>query len=540
MRSLFLAFVAGWFVYGTATAQEVPSGEGETVSQPATSSAPVSVVAAEEQVAFDEAGTVFVLDNNLRTRYGLFPDIAGFRQAILFKKDDAYELALITETGDQRVPLSAEQVAAIRNKIAATMITAEPEKSPALEPVDKAEISTPSPLPRKRPLYDETAGFAPFLAYTTITAGLYGAAFPFIFGGSDAHWALYPGISFLTAGATFGLAYYLGRDAEITRGMAFGAAEGAARGAVDGMLLWWLIGGSLNLVAAEGGEEREESDLGINAETYFRLFFASSILASMAEYGLGMWYGKWSGATGGQMRMLGVGSNLGYLTMLELLSTSLDKDFIKDNRGVERIVPASMVAGGIGGLFLGHALNGWDRYTEGDAALFYTGIALGTYLPVSILVTARSEKARIYTGLMLPGTIGGAVASYFLLKGLDFSDIDAFLFDLGVLAGGLTTTGIGYIAIAAAKANGETPWLATLSSIGLFSGYAVMYIVFRDQAMKQAVAEDARSGWRFHLNPAGVMTALVRPPATSLRSEEDFRILRELPTSPIVSVEYRW
>ncbi len=522
------------------SAPEPPSTETISLPQPEPVP-PVTVVAEEEQVAFDEAGTVLVLDANLRTRYGLFPDIVGFRQALLFKKGDAYELALTADEGDRRVPLSAEQVAAIRGKIAKIDAAAKPAEPPILVPVDETKLAAPSPLPKKRPLYDESAGFAPFLTYTTLYAGLYGLSFPFVFGGSDAHWALYPGIGFLSAGTAFGLGYYLGRDAEMTRGMALGAGEGGWRGAIDGMLLWWLVAGSIRVVEYEDGSKKKKTDIGINdVETYFRLFFASSVLVSMAEYGLGMWYGKWSGATGGQMRMLGLGSNFGYLTMLELLSTSLNEDFISDNRGIERLIPACMLAGGVGGLFLGHALNGLDRYTEGDASLFYTGLALGTYLPVSILVTARAEEWRLYTGLMIPGTIGGAVASYFLLKGLDFSDLDAFLFDLGVLAGGLTTTGIGYIAIAAAKVDNGGSWLASLSSIGLFSGYAVMYVLFRDKGLRQAAQEDSRLGWRFHLNPAGIVTALVRPPAASPRSEEDIRILRETPAAPIVSLEYRW
>ncbi len=545
-------FLGVLFAVWAVSAQE-PLGSAPDATTPEPSPEPTApatepeavpsleVVVQEEQVSFDEAGKVLVIDANLRTRYGLFPDIPGFRQALLFKKGDTYEIALTTDEGDRRVPLTGEQVAAIRSKIAKIETAQKPAEAPILVPVDEAKLHAPSPLPRKRPLYDESAGFAPFLTYATLYAGLYGLSFPFVFGGSDAHWALYPGIGFLSAGTAFGLGYYLGRDAEITRGMALGAGEGGWRGAIDGMLLWWLVAGSIRLVEYEDGSEREKTDIGINdVETYFRLFFASSVLVSMAEYGLGMWYGKWSGATGGQMRMLGLGSNVGYLTMFEILSTSLNEDFISENRGIERLIPACMLAGGIGGLFLGHALNGLDRYTEGDSSLFYTGIALGTYLPVSILVTARAKENRLYTGLMIPGTIGGAVASYFLLKGLDFSDLDAFLFDLGILAGGLTTTGIGYIAIAAAKVDNGGSWLASLSSIGLFSGYAVMYVLFRDKGLRQAAHEDARLGWRFHLNPAGIVMAIVRSPAASPRSEEDLRILREAPAAPIVSLEYRW
>jgi len=279
-----------------------------------------------------------------------------------------------------------------------------------------------------------------------------------------------------------------------------------------------------------------DTDIGIDTESYGRLLFASSMLLSMTEYAIGMWYAKSAGRTGGEMRLLGAGSLFGYLTMMEIMAASLDADFFNRREAI-RFVPAMMLAGGIGGLFLGHAVGRWDRYTEGDAALLETGMMLGTYLPVSILITAKSNDPQLYYGLMLPGTVIGAIGSYFLLRGLDFSHLDAFLINLGTLAGGLVTTGIGFLATMETK---QYEGLAVASSVGLIAGYGVMYAVFRNKGLRQAADEDARQSWHFRIHPEGVMTALTRPAAATPRSEEDLRLLREMPATPIVSFEYRW
>jgi len=532
MQKRFLVFIAvAPFVLGAQEASLETSQSSE--QEQSVPLSVVTVVSAEEQIPFDAAGNVRIVDENLRVRYGLFPDVTGFRQALLFKKGEAYELAITTEAGDRRVPITADQLAAIRDKLAPKLA------KPPILVTPAPESPVPTPRAPKRPLYNERDGFVPFVAYTTLWSGLYGVALPFIFGGYDAHWALYPGIGFLAAGGAFGLSYYLGKDAGITRGMAFGAGEGAFRGAMDGMFLWWLIAGSLKQDEHEGGNDEIECDLGIGEETYGRLMVTSILLFSMAEYGLGMWYAQRTDATGGEMRLMGAGSLFGYATMLELLATILDEDIVDNTRTV-RIIPAFMLAGGVGGLLLGREVSRWDRYTEGDVTLLYTGMSLGTYLPVSILITAKAKESRLYTGLMFPGTIGGAVASYFLLKGLDFSDLDAFLFNLGTLAGGLTTTGIGYLTIALAKEEDNITWLGALSSAGLMAGYGIMYAVLRDKGLRQAADEDARLGWRFNINPAGIAAAITQPRTATLRTENDLRLLRETPVHPLFSLEYRW
>ncbi|HOW52134.1 MAG TPA: hypothetical protein PLV42_08860 [bacterium] len=530
----------------TAVAPTGPAVEAEPVPQEEASAAPketpppLVLFSAEEQISFDAEGKIRVIDSGLRTRFGLFPEVVGFKQALLFKRGETFELAITTEkegaTTDVRIALSAEQADALRARITAAnapvaVIAPQPKEAPVAAP---AAVTTAA---SRRSVIDEEEadGFAPFLAYTALWSGGYGLLMPYIFGGEDTHWAYYPGVSLLTAGGGFAAAYFLGRDAYITRGMAFASAEGAFRGGVDGVNLFWLIAGSLYMKDHEHGDAHLKNDIGLDNETYGRLMAASAMLFSMGEYALGLWYASSHGLTGGESRILGVGSLLGYVTMLELSATIFDGLYAGD-RSATRIIPAMMLAGGVGGLFLGHAANSWDHYTEGDASLIQTSVALGTYLPITIAVAARSLDARVYAGVSLLGTVGGAVGGYYLLKGLDFSNMDAFIIDLGTLAGGLTTAGIAVLA-AMKTDQWETVHLA--SSIGTLGGFALMYYLYREKGLRQAEGNE-RTSWRFQLNPVGIATALSAGRPATPNSEEDLRILRETPAAPIASFEYRW
>ncbi|HSA33241.1 MAG TPA: hypothetical protein P5077_05890 [bacterium] len=536
-------------------AQELPGPDAPAATGPApaseavvTESAPPAeppaptLFAAEEQVPFDEAGAIMAIDPNLRTRYGLFPDLPGFRQALLFKTPRGFELALTVEEHgsivDRRIAITEQQMTDLRRKCstAATPApVAPPTPTPAPVPVPPPSSTAPVTVAvQKRPssFENEEDGFAPFLAYTTLWSAGYGLMMPYIFGGDNAHWAYYPGTSLLAGGAAFTLGYVLGRNADITRGMALSSAEGALRGAVDGASLFWLIAGSMELEFDEGGWR---NDIGLRPDTYTRLLLASTMLFSMGEYALGMWYADHYGLTGGEARMLGVGSTLGYGVMLELaLTIFMGLDSFAPP--VIRVMPAMLLAGGAGGLFLGHFANRWDHYTEGDASLIQSFSAITSFFPPSIALAAKTDDARVYPGLFLAGTISGAVGGYFLLKGLDFSNMDAFIIGLGTAAGGLTTTGIAFLATMETK---QYETLGVAASLGTLAGFGLMYYVYYDRGLRQAQEREA-SSWNLQLNPAGMVTALSGGRSVAPRTEEDLRILRETPPSPVVSFEYHW
>jgi hypothetical protein len=516
-------------------AVDTPPAPAAIETAEGTAAAPASpLFAAEEQVSFDEEGKIRVIDRGLRTRFGLLPGIDGFVQALLFKKGGTYELAVTTEkeatTVDVRMPLTVAQFIELRAKV--TAATA-PVPVIAPQPSEKPLVAAPPPPKRSAAIEDEADGFAPFLAYTTIWAGGYGAMMPFVFGGYDVHWALYPGISLLSAGTAFTAGYFLGHDAKMTRGMAFASAEGAFRGGADGALLLWLIAGNLD----HGDDESWElkSDTGLKVDTYGRLMLGATMFFSMGQYALGMWYADRYELTGGEARILGFGSLLGYVTMMELSATIFGGLFSEDNDLV-RITPAMLLAGGVAGLFLGDAANGWDHYTEGDASLLQTTAVLGTYLPTSIALAAESNDSRVYSGLALLGTVGGVIGGYYLLRGLDFSNLDAFVIDLGTLAGGLATTGIGWLC---AMETEQYLAIPVASSIGTLAGFGLMYYLYRERGLRQAEGGE-KTSWHFQLNPAGIAAAVSGSRAPSPRNEEELRLLRETPAASIASFEYRW
>lgn len=397
----------------------------------------------------------------------------------------------------------------------------------------------PTPV-KERPtaLEDERDGFASFLSYVSLWSAGYGLAMPYIFGGNKTFegngWAYYPGISLLSAGTAFTLGYVLGRNADITRGMALGSAEGALRGAIDGANLFWLIAGNMEL-EIDDDDGGWHNDLGLHPDTYARLIVASTMLFSMGEYALGMWYAKQYGLTGGEARMLGIGSILGYGIMLEFSFTIFD-DLFPGDRSLARFTPAMLLAGGIGGLFLGHHASRWDHYTEGDASLLQICSALGSFFPPSVALAAKADHVSLYSGMFLLGTLGGTLGGYFLLKGLDFSNMDAFIIGLGTAAGGLTTAGIAFLAT---METGQYQTLGVAASLGTLAGFGLMYYLYRDRGLRQAQQRE-ESSWNLLLNPAGMVTALSGDRSAAPRTEEGLRLLRETPPAPVVSLEYRW
>lgn len=519
-----------------APPSEMPAAAPETaVTEPAPPAEPAApaLFAAEEQVPFDDAGTIMAIDPNLRTRFGLFPDLPNFRQALLFKTPRGFELALTVEengaTVDRRIAITDEQMADLRRKCSAATPSATIAPTPAPASTPPVTVAV-----QKRPssFENEEDGFAPFLAYTTLWSAGYGLMMPYIFGGDNAHWAYYPGISLLAGGTAFTLGYVLGRNADITRGMALTSAEGALRGAVDGASLFWLIAGRMELGSDEGGWR---NDIGLRPDTYTRLLLASTMLFSMGEYAFGMWYAKQYGLTGGEARMLGIGSTLGYGIMFEIamtIFTGLDS-FAPP---VIRVMPAMLLAGGVGGLFLGHFANRWDHYTEGDAALLQSFSAITSFFPPAVALAAKTDDVRVYPGLFLAGTVSGAIGGYFLLKGLDFSNMDAFIIGLGTAAGGLITTGIAFLATMETR---QYQTLGVAASLGTLAGFGLMYYVYYDRGLRQAQEREA-SSWNLLLNPAGMVTALSGDRSAAPRTEEGLRLLRETPPAPVVSFEYRW
>lgn len=511
-------------------AKDAPQMEA-AVPQPAKQEpAPLQLVASEKQVSFDSEGKITVLDANLRTRYGLLPAMDGFVQALLFEKSDGFILAVTRiEDGkqfDERYPITKEVAAQLRAKF----VSLQPAASSIQEKKEEQEQQSAFIL-------NEKDGLVPFLATTTVWAGLYGAALPYILGGPDANWGYYSGISFLSAATAFTTGYFLTKDREMTRGMAFGSSEGAFRGAADGALFMWLIGGNIQSRKTHGYNYEYTNDIGMGEETYGRLIVASTMLFSMAEYSLGMWYAKKYGMRGGEAKLLGYGSLLGYSVMFELYSTIIGGLYKNDETA--RVTPALLLAGGVGGLFLANFVNGHERYTEGDVSVFSLGVTAATSLPPMFMLAAMVGDLRAYSGMCLLGTVGGAVGMHYLLRGLDFTNIDALAIGLGTMAGGLLGAGISLLATI--KKNDSTPLriVPLITSIGMIGGLTGMMALYYKKG-KQQHTENDKFTWNFNINPAGFAAAMSGEKAPIAKDIVEMQNFLSIPASPIASFEIKW
>src|SRR6056297_3607887 len=82
-----------------------------------------TAVAQDIQVPFDRDSTLYSLDDELRRQLDLFPDVAGFQGAELYRIDDtSYELVIRYRANGrirrERRTLSGADVQALRDRIA--------------------------------------------------------------------------------------------------------------------------------------------------------------------------------------------------------------------------------------------------------------------------------------------------------------------------------------------------------------------------------------------------------------------------------------
>jgi len=389
--------------------------------------------AQEQQVPIDQDSTLYRIDADLRDNLGLFPDVAGFQEATLYRLGDGtFELVIEYREGSrtlrERRALTGADVATLRERVTRRM----------------REVGATPDLNQE--------GRYGLLASTTYLSAIEGALLSVALGVEDEAAASMT----LLGGATgFFAPLLLTRKANVTEGEADMTFYGGAQGAVHGAQLYLLI-------SDDDDVDDEQAAAGITAA----FLAGESILA----YSLARRNG-WSGGHAEMMSFTGLSGNLIGLGLAQGLA---------GEDGSTRVLAGLSFAGSIAGGIIGHRLGRTGRYTQGDARVYLlsgaqTANAVGSVLAASN-VDGSSGPALAVT---LAGT-GGLALGHLLVRNRDFTKSQGNIVVLGSFAGSLFGGGLAVASDASSDA------AVLLQAVGSLAGTALTYGVFAGDAKRQA------------------------------------------------------
>ncbi|HET6228450.1 MAG TPA: hypothetical protein VFE05_00145 [Longimicrobiaceae bacterium] len=424
------------------------------------------VRAQEVQVPMDRDGRITLIGRPLAARLGLFTgEYEGFREARLFQApDSSYVLEITTVAGGtvarRRVPMTAAQVAELRERVSALVAVRDPGLALNQE------------------------GRSLLLAQATV-AGLafYGPAIPYA-----AHVHGYQGQTgayLLTAGAGFLIPYALTQHQPVSYAMANMTGYGITRGAAHGALLHAVLAGAGP--EADGISDPTFQDSGDRD----RARAAVAVGASVAEGFAGYYWARDARMTPGVARAIGTGGDFGFAEGLGVAY------LVHGDRGEnveERLVSGLALAGSAAGIVVGNHVARHRDYTWGDANVIYTGGAVGL-LAGGALAYDTDMPDRPAVALGMATALSGLYLGDRMVRRTDFSVGQASVNALGTIAGGLVGLGVGVIA-------GDVKTGAATTAVGAAAGYFGTYHALKGEAMTRQT--EALSGWHVHVEPSGL------------------------------------
>lgn len=418
---------------------------------------PAPAAAQEAQVPLDEAGELLEIDRGLAQRLGLFLDeYPGLQVVRLYELADGSYVLEVTVRADgrtlrQRVPLTADEVRALRARVGAALTARAPEAT-----------------------LDQDGRFLLLGTTTLLGLGFYGWAVPAALDIDSGRGVL--ASYMLTAGASFVLPYLYTRTRPVTYGMANAGFWGSTRGVLHGLYLAFLLDDNAGGGLAPG--------LGV----------AASVAEGLVFYD----WARSNDVTAGHAHTLGNHGDFGHNWAGSVLMMA--------QPDAEELAYAGLLLGSGIGLAYGAARAPTLPYTWGDAEVqrlaFHLGAANGAVVWDWILGdNPDDDDIRVLGAALLAGSIVGLRAGERALDGHDFSAGQAILVDLGTIAGGLL--GAGLAVLASPEDSGDATSYLTLAAIGANLGFLATFASLSDDARQRA---DRRAGaLDLQLNPGALL-----------------------------------
>lgn len=410
----------------------------------------------EVQVPFDQRGGVLIVDRALAHRIGVFIDrYPRFREARLFRDATGRHVLEVMSAPDEpgatrearvreRVPLTAEQVDALRTQVTAGLEAHAPER-----------------------LQDQEG--RPWLVsgLTLLGLGWYGWSIPASFDFESSQSSI--GTYMLVSSASFVVPYLLTTTATVTEADAQLALYGATRGIVHGFLV------------SELSEHENWDDTP-----------AISTAMSVGECALLYAWSRTGDLDAGTTGSMGLYSD--YMTwsafgLADVLAPA-GEDASAARAG------AALAGAGVG-LVTGRILGHGRGYSRGDAGVMHTTMLVGGFVGAAAGDLAGEDSEPVVLGAVAGGGTAIAIGNM-MVRGHEFSTGQSRLAFLGALAGGLFGLGASF-AIDTENAESAPQASALGSALGLLAVYAQLEERAEDFAVAPAErAREARLGLAVH------------------------------------------
>lgn len=389
----------------------------------------VPILAQDIQLAFDQDGKYFTIDEQLENRFNLFPDYPTFREARLFQTpENSYyiEISFIRygRMVRDRKDISTTELEFIRLSI---------------ETADEKAKSD----------YVNHEGRAKFITTTVgMNAFFYGWAVPTAL---DMNSAVGGSYYFLSTGAAFYTPFILTKNTSVTEPMANLSRYGAYRGAIQGFLLDQTIGGP-----------------GVGGNRYLGLGTAGSMTGLMVGYHQAKKYDYTRGQVATISLYTDYGLVGGYLTGISVLSLN--------RQGNAAVALSSSLAAYT--LSSSYARNNY--YTVGEVRIKRSVMLLSGLTALTLMDYTGTDNPKYYAASAVLGSGAGLYLSRKLLEPYYFSDMQGSLIWYSTVGGYAIGSGISYAVLG--PGNGASQVYLTLSAIGGVAGFYLLFNYFKDEA----------------------------------------------------------
>lgn len=389
--------------------------------------------AQETQVPLDEQGQLMVIDRAVETQLRFFTEYPGFQSAKLLQLSDSsfvLEIEYSPERDVQlvRIPMTLMEMKLFRARISGAMMGKDFEAGA------------------------EHGGRTAFLLVTTaLSLGYYGWTLPYALDIEEPE--VFTGVYLLTSGAGFFGPLLLTRNRRVTDASATLSFYGGTRGAVHGIYVDQLLYGDYK---------------------DFRRAATTSLLTSVAEYAVGFVVADRTDMSGGTAEVIGAGGDFG-------LAFGWGAAYALDIEGSREKAATALACSGLG-LYGGHLLSRWQNYTRGDAYFLRAAVNLLAYDALAVagpvVHEGSDDETNALTASAMAGGVGGIVLGHYLARGKNFTTGQGVLIHVGEFTGALF--GLGLALVAGAEEWG----LLYSSAAGATGGFFLTYYLFAPDARK--------------------------------------------------------
>jgi hypothetical protein len=402
----------------------------------------------ETPVSFDSNGKILEWTRKLEIQAGLFPEVADFKSAVLWKADTLYTLEITTGLGRMRKPLPTSGYDTLKLK------------------VDNFLTASGGSLA----LNQEGRG-AYLLWQIPLSLGWYGPAVLGIVQPDE--FTTGAGLYLASASASYFIPFMITNNKQVTSGQEHLSIAGGFRGITAGMAISNLL-------------DMEDS------KGYFATMLATSISGQIAGYHYGKYFTK------PQARMI---SNYATFGMIELpLASVLFKTEYETGESFLRAQSAYLLAGMAGGAYLGYKLAYRNNYSDGQPAIIatagWTGLVAGAgaYFFLrgpngSSSFRFSDTEAKPLTFMALATSATGLYFSHKYTNGYTFSRGDGYIVMGSTAAGGLLGCGLGFLLSPTGESESNDgieifQTISGLSSLGMIAGFTLGLHSVRNQNHK--------------------------------------------------------